>query len=409
MARLKAISLFTGVGGLDFGFEAAGFDTAVAVEMDATACRALSTNRRWPVICEDIHRLSATQIMNAAELGPGEADVLIGGPPCQPFSKSGYWVSGDAKRLDDPRATTLEAYLHVLEKAQPRAFLLENVHGLAFRGKDEGLEQILRGIEAVNRRCRTSYRPEVAILNAAEFGVPQHRQRVFIVGSRDGTPFKFPSQTHGAPETVDDGAREPFRTAWDALGDLPALLNEPSLKMSGKWADLLPTIPEGENYLWHTNRGGGRELFGWRTRYWNFLLKIAKDRPSWTIQAQPGSATGPFHWANRKLSATELMRLQTFPQDLTLPFSRNEIQRLLGNAVPSLLAEILAREIRRQFLGGRRQSSSLRLMPPQRGPAPPAEKVAPLPKKYRPLIGEHSDHPGEGLGNGARQRLIVAA
>ncbi|MGM4919546.1 DNA cytosine methyltransferase [Tardiphaga sp. 813_E8_N1_3] len=409
MTRLKAISLYTGVGGLDFGFEAAGFETAVAVEMDPTACRALAANRRWPILGEDIHRLTAGQILSAGQLSRGEADVLIGGPPCQPFSKSGYWVRGDAKRLDDPRATTLEAYLHILEKAQPRAFLLENVHGLAFRGKDEGLEQILRGIEAVNRRCKTSYRPAVAVLNAADYGVPQLRQRVFIVGSRDGTPFSFPAPTHGALSENTESELQPFRTTWDALGDLPSLMNDPSLKMSGKWADLLPTIPEGENYLWHTKRGGGSALFGWRTRYWNFLLKIAKDRPSWTIQAQPGSATGPFHWANRKFSAVELSRLQTFPEGLVLPFSRNEIQRLLGNAVPSLMAEILAREIRRQLLGRRRQTSDLLLMPVRRGPAPPPQKLAPLPKKFRELIGNHSDHPGEGLGNAARMRLTVAA
>lgn len=406
MAPLKAISLFTGVGGLDFGFEAAGIETAVAVEMNSAACQALRGNRRWPVICEDIHKLTTAQILNAAALYKGEADVLIGGPPCQPFSKSGYWVRGDAKRLNDPRATTLEAYLHVLEKTQPRAFLLENVHGLAYRDKDEGLAQIIRGIEEVNARCGTSYRPSVAVLNAAEFGVPQHRQRVFIIGARNGASFSFPSATHGP--SGEDG-REPFRTTWDALGDLPVLLNDPALKVSGKWAELLPSIPEGENYLWHTNRGGGLPLFGWRTRYWNFLLKIAKNRPSWTVQAQPGSATGPFHWSNRKLSTLELARLQTFPEGLSLPFSRNEVQRLLGNAVPSLLAEVLAREIRRQLLGSRRTNINPKLLPPRRGPAPAPEKLARVPKKYRTLIGEHSDHPGEGLGNGARQRLIVAA
>lgn len=408
VARLKAISLFTGVGGLDFGFEAAGFETAVAVEMNAGACRALAANRRWPLIGDDIHKLTVKEILGRAELSPGDADVLIGGPPCQPFSKSGYWVRGDARRLDDPRATTLEAYLHVLEKARPRAFLLENVQGLAFKGKDEGLAQILKGIDDINRRCKTSYKPSVAVLDAADFGVPQNRQRVFIVGSREGIPFRFPTPTHGSDDKLRDGNLEPFCTTWDALGDLP-MSNDPALRMSGKWADLMPTIPEGENYLWHTRRGGGAELFGWRTRYWNFLLKVAKDRPSWTIQAQPGSATGPFHWLNRKFSAAELCRLQTFPDKLDLPFSQNEIQRLLGNAVPSLLAEVLAVEIRRQLLGGRRNSAEFRLMPTRRGPPPPPEKTTPLPKKYRPLIGDHSDHPGEGLGNGAKQRLIAAA
>src|SRR5262249_52462771 len=102
------------------------------------------------------------------------------------------------------------------------------------------------------------------------YGVPQHRERVFIVASSDGKQFKFPMETHGD--------LEPYRTAWDALGDLPERLNDSALKVGGKWAELLPSIPEGENYLWHTARGGGMPLFGWRTRYWSFLLKLAKNR-----------------------------------------------------------------------------------------------------------------------------------
>ena len=96
-----------------------------------------------------------------------------------------------------------------------------------------------------------------------------------------------------------------------------------------KSADLLPAIPEGENYLFHTNRGAGVPLFGWRTRFWNFLFKLAKDRPSWTIQARPGPATGPFHWTNRRLSARELCRLQTFPDGLRFDRGRNDVQRML--------------------------------------------------------------------------------
>ena len=105
------------------------------------------------------------------------------------------------------------------------------------------------------------------------------------------------------------------RTTWDALADIEPNPGE-DLALRGKWGDLLASIPEGNNYLWHTDRGGGKPLFGWRRRYWSFLLKLAKSRPSWTIQAQPGPAIGPFHWANRRLSMRELCRLQTFPDDV---------------------------------------------------------------------------------------------
>ena len=338
---------------MDLGFEAAGFRTAVVVESDPVACRTIRLNRPdWKVIERDIHAVPSQEILDAAGLVVGEADVLVGGPPCQPFSKSSYWVNGDAARLDDPRADTLAAYLRVLKEAKPKAFLLENVYGLAYRKKDEGLRFLLEGIASINEQAGTNYHVEWRVLNAAHYGVPQLRERVFLVGSRDGAQFQFPPPTHCAPEKLELFAdREPYRTAWDAIGDLPAAPIEPSLAVSGKWAALLPSIPEGKNYLWHTNRGGGLQLFGWRTRYWSFLLKLAKNKPSWTIQAQSGSAVGPFHWGNRKLSTHEMCRLQTLPERLSFDCGRTHAQRMLGNAVPSLLAEILGREIRRQFLG----------------------------------------------------------
>lgn len=405
---LRSLSLFTGVGGLDFGFEAAGFETAAAVEIDSVSCRTLRLNRPWPVIARDIHAVTSDELLQTAGLKKGEADVLIGGPPCQPFSKSGYWARGDALRLDDPRADTLTAYLRVLRDSQPRAFLLENVSGLAYKGKREGLERILAGVDQINRETGSRYAPVWQVIDAASYGAPQHRERVFIVASRDGKRFKFPKVTHGEPDDLlRDTDLEPYRTTWDALGGLPERPNDPALALSGKWARLLPSIPEGENYLWHTVRGGGMPLFGWRTRYWSFLLKLAKDRPSWTIQAQPGPATGPFHWSNRRLSAQELCRLQTFPDELRFDCGRNDIQRMLGNAVPSLVAEVIAREIRRQLLGQPLRGKRLQLLPPRREAVPPPERVAEVPSIYRSLVGDHAAHPGEGLGNRARQRVAA--
>lgn len=410
--QLTAISLYTGIGGLDFGFEAAGFDTRVAVEFDKTACATMNLNRHWPVLCADINELSSSEILAAASLRPGEADVLIGGPPCQPFSKSSYWVRGDALRLDDPRADTLTAYLRVLRDARPKTFLLENVAGLAFKSKDEGLRLLVDGIKRINQETGTNYRVAWKALNCAEFGVPQIRERVFMVGSRDGHSFNFPEPTHTlALENQLDAFEtlEPVRTAWDALADVEVNSEElASLKVGGKWGDLLPTIPEGENYLWHTNRRGGHPLFGWRTRYWSFLLKLSKRLPSWTIQAQPGSAIGPFHWENRKLTFAELCRLQTFPDGLQIACGRTEMQRMLGNAVPSLMAEVLAREIRSQLLG-RKSNAELRLLPKRKSHIPPPEKTANLPAKYRNLIGDHADHPGEGKGRRASQTQQVPA
>src|SRR6185312_5389900 len=158
-------------------------------------------------------------LLKTAGLRVGEADVLIGGPPCQPFSKSGYWKNGDALRLKDPRANTLTEYLRVLAETKPRAFLLENVPGLAFDSKSEGLKHLLEGIDDVNRRAKTKYKVHWRLLNAADFGVPQIRERVFLVGARDGQPFEFPVPTFFSPEVAAPG-QQTYRTAWDALGDL---------------------------------------------------------------------------------------------------------------------------------------------------------------------------------------------
>lgn len=409
---LKAVSLYTGIGGLDFGFEAAGFEIAIAIDWDKAACHTMRLNRNWPVVERDIHDVSSAEIMETAGVNVGEADVLIGGPPCQPFSKSSYWAQGDSLRLDDPRSDTLTAYLRVLRDLQPKAFLLENVHGIAFKNKDEGLQSLLKGIDRINFETGSNYSIHWQKLNAADYGVPQMRERVFLIGSRDGTPFIFPKPTHGNIKAQDLFSQIPVlphKTAWDALGDLPQENLDPSLKIGGKWGDLLPSIPEGENYLWHTNRGGGQPLFGWRTRYWSFLLKLAKNRPSWTIQAQPGSAVGPFHWTNRKLTAHEMCRIQTFPDGLIFHSGRTDIQKMIGNAVPSLLSEVLAKEICQQFLDHMLIHNVPKLIPPVRDDMPPQEKVKPLAKKYQVYIGKHEDHPGEGKGRGARERESTPA
>jgi DNA (cytosine-5)-methyltransferase 1 len=404
MSKPKLISLFTGAGGLDYGFEAAGFETAVAVEMDHDCCQTLRANRSWPVIERDIFAVPTSEMLRTGGLRQGDVDLLIGGPPCQPFSKSGYWARGDSARLADPRAGTLRAYLRVLEETLPRAFVLENVEGLAYDGKDEGLRLLLDAINQINRRAGSEYRVAFRVLSAVQYGVPQIRRRFILVGSRDGRELQFPAPSHADP-----GAKQsdlwisPSRTAWDAIADVQPDPRE-DLAVRGKWASLLPSIPEGQNYLWHTNRMGGLPLFGWRRRFWSFLLKLAKDQPSWTIQAQPGPAIGPFHWNNRRLSMRELCRLQTFPDDVTIVGGRTSIQRQVGNAVPSLLAEVLGRTIRSQLLGLSAIKAPPRLLPPDRSPPPKPEPVRRVPPRFRQLIGEHEPHPGTGKGRAALAR-----
>lgn len=406
----RVISLFSGAGGLDYGLEAAGLSFGAGVEFDGDCVATILESRAdWPVICRSVFDVSTQELLDTAGVKKGDVDIVAGGPPCQPFSKAGYWARGDALRLRDPRSDTLGAYLRVVREALPKVVLLENVEGLKYAGKDEGLQLLLRELEAINKAEGTSYVPHVDVLNAADFGVPQLRERVFVVAHREGRPFTFPCPTHRAPDAEADlleSDLEPYRTAWDALADVTVSKKE-DLAIRGKWAELLPSIPEGSNYLHHTDRGEGMPLFGWRRRYWTFLLKLAKNKPSWTIQAQPGPAVGPFHWSNRRLSVRELCRLQTFPDDVNIIGNRGSAQKQLGNAVPSLLAEVMGRAILKQLLGVPLGSEQPKLLPLRRVPVPEPDPVAPVPRKYWHLSGNHSPHPGTGLGHAAMRRADV--
>ncbi len=398
-----SLSLFTGAGGLDLGLELAGFETALCVEMDQDSRETLKINRPGWRLSDpgDIHELEPEDVLRQASLKPRQTMLLAGGPPCQPFSKSAYWASGHGRRLRDPRARALRAYIRVVEAALPRVFLLENVKGLAYAGKDEGVKLLRREIGAINRRHGTNYKLQVIHVNAVDYGVPQFRERVFLLASIDGGALKLPPPTHGP-----GGGLEPYLTAWDAIGDLDQDTWASELDLTGRWAALLPSIPEGQNYLWHTPRNesnGGKPLFGWRTRYWSFLLKLAKDRPAWTIQADPGPATGPFHWRSRLLSIEELCRLQTFPSEYRIAGTRRSAHRQVGNAVPGAIGELLGLEIRRQFLG-ERVRRTMRLRPDRRPNRPPSEAPSHVPTRYLELRGRHRDHPGMGLGPGARRR-----
>lgn len=400
---LSVLSLFTGAGGLDLGLEAAGFEPVLCVEIDSDSRETIKRNRPGWRLSEpgDIHDLEPAQLLGQAGLKPRQLTLLAGGPPCQPFSKSMYWSTGDAPRLRDPRAKTLHAYLDVVAATLPQVLLLENVKGLAFDGKDEGLRLLERGLRKINKEHSTSYTPQTITINAADYGVPQIRERIFVLACIDGRQIEMPAPTHG--EGLD---REPVLTAWDAIGELDVDAWPAELDASGRWAALLPSIPEGQNYLWHTPRNaenGGEPLFGWRTRFWSFLLKLAKAQPSWTIQADPGPATGPFHWKSRLLSIEELCRLQTFPRGYTIVGSRRSAHRQVGNAVPSAVGELLGLELRRQILGDRVRRS-LRLLPARAPACPPPERVPRVPREYLNLRAEHREHPGTGLGPAARRR-----
>jgi DNA (cytosine-5)-methyltransferase 1 len=400
---MKSISLFTGAGGLDIGLESAGFSPMICVELDEDACATLKFNRpNWRLLDPgDIHMHRPEEIIEQAGLRPKETVLLSAGPPCQPFSKAAMWVNGKLAGLADSRSKTLEAFINIVEAALPKALLLENVRGLSRPGINSAIELLESGIERINRRYGTRYRWSVIHINAADYGAPQIRERTYLLANRDGKIFQIPYRTHSSMGNRE--ALKSYITSWDAIGKLDTDKWDEELNPKGKWAELLPSIPEGRNYLWHTNRGGGKPLFGWRTRFWSFLLKLAKERPSWTLPAHPGPATGPFHWKSRLLSRRELCRLQTFPDNYIIQGAHSSAQRQIGNAVPPLIGEIIGREICRQWFGVQNENNiKFALSYKKDLPDPyPARRV---PKEYFYLIGNHSPHPGVGKGPRASKK-----
>lgn len=393
--KITAISLFTGAGGFDVGLEDSGFEIRACVELDGDAKKTLQKNRPdWRQTKEsDVELISSRQLLSEAGLRSGELDLLFGGPPCQPFSKSGFWQNGGTKGLQDPRARTLRAMLAHCRSMLPSVLLIENVEGLGY-GKDAALRWIEAEIERINKATGSCYKPQILTLDAASYGVPQRRRRVFLIANREGKKIVAPPVTHAE----DDPNLPGLVTAWDALWDIEEDATLRELDVSGKWSELLPSVPPGENYLYLTRRGGGTPVFGWRTRYWSFLLKLAPNRPAWTIQAQPGPATGPFHWLNRRLSIREMARLQSFPDSYNFCGSASEVRRQIGNAVPPLLSKAIGQAIRTQLLR-RKPFAQGKLRPRREAPVlPPEIKARPVPKRFIPSKRRLRDHPGEGLG-----------
>ncbi len=347
---LSAISLFSGVGGLDLGAHRAGFDVRVAVEFDRDSAASLRANqhgdRPEAIIERSIVEVPTKEILERGGLRAGEVDLVVGGPPCTPFSKSGYWL--DYKRTgNDPKASLLDQFARVAVEARPRAVLMENVWSLAYKNHNTvPLSRLVERLEDAGYHVRWE------VLNAADYGVPQLRKRMILYATLGMTPPPFPRPTRsGWTETRRkvDPTLAPYVTSREAIGELEGRddLAERDEGVNGRYGALLPEIPAGDNYLFFTEkRGHPRPFFRWRSRYWTFLLKLDPDRPSTTIQSQPGPYVGPFHWNNRRLRLLETKRLQTFPDDyVVVAGTRRSWQNQLGNAVPPMLAEIVAKPL----------------------------------------------------------------
>jgi len=234
---------------------------------------------------------------------------------------------------------------------QPAGFVFENVVGILSSNGGEDIEAIKTALsaptDAAGHQPEHSYNIVSMKLDAAAFGVPQSRERLFILGVREdvGTP---PSKEEVLRATHPDG----WDTAGAALADftVDAGVAPYQNAIRSKYAGFLPRIPEGGNYQHFSDRRYkdgeyversrvelAEKEWDWRSRHWNYLLKLNPDRPAWTLQAQPGSTVGPFHWRSRPLTFIEQLRLMTIPCWYEVAGDPTAIQRQIGNAVPPYL------------------------------------------------------------------------
>jgi len=314
--RYKVLSLFSGAGGLDLGFtggfvylderyERLPFEILRAYDINPAAVRTYNAN------LDQVCQLADVTQLKPGDLPSGEVDIVLGGFPCQDFS-----VAGKRKGITVHRGNLYKALVRIVEAKVPKVFVAENVKGLL--SANEGLA--LRIITDDFANAGPGYRVYLGVLNAADFGVPQRRERVFIVGVRSDLPgeYQFPSPSHGNPGDIFSDL-PPWRTAKEALEDL---------EDEGK----LASLANGGWSKARKNKGQGN-------------VAIDPNKPSPTIRAEHHGNI-EFHYSlPRRLSVREAARLQSFPDDFVFRASMSEAYKLVGNAVPPVLAWHVARSV----------------------------------------------------------------
>jgi len=337
---IRVISFFTGAGGLDLGFDLSGYEVVYATDIDGNCCKTLQANLGG-MLSKDTYVEQADIRKIDPQTLPKDIDLVIGGPPCQSFSASGRRAGGAPGRLDE-RGTLFEAYCRIIDYVKPKAFLFENVRGILGTNKGEDWKIILDAFRKIGYHI--SYR----ILDALDYGAPQQRERMIMVGHKLETDFLFPLPLFGP----DSKEKRPYLTAGEALETISGDTEDKNslILANGKYAYLLVSVPPGENYLFFTSkRGHPNPIFAYRSRFSDFLYKADPDGPIKTLIARPGKYTGPFHWENRCFTVREYMRLQGFPDDYKFVGDRVDRVRQIGNSVSPKLAYQMAIAIAKQL------------------------------------------------------------
>jgi DNA (cytosine-5)-methyltransferase 1 len=338
MKKPTAISLFAGGGGMTLGMAQAGFETIFASDIEDSSAKTFAHN--WPgkpFFNGDARRLTRSKLEEY--LAGQKVDLVVGGPPCQGFS-----TIGDQNPAD-PRNGLFRCFLRVVQWTSPSCFVMENVNYLRSQYGGRFEKEIVAAFEAIG------YKVTVTTLDAADYGVPQHRKRVFFFGTKLDHPFAWPEATHG------NGCQQ-YRTVGDALKGLSiraedATINHSFLRHGDVVLARYKLIPEGgrmppPSELPEEIR---RKNFG------NTYKRLHRKKPSLTLV--PGNNAFPVHpTAHRSLSPREAARLQTFPDEYLFFGSRAEQCKLVGNAVPVELARHLGLSVLQHMAGATPRTES---------------------------------------------------
>lgn len=355
---ISVVSLFSGGGGLDLGFVAENYNIIWAIDNNKNATETYKRNIGDHIICADINTIDLNTIPTA--------DVLIGGPPCQSFSLAGN------RNVEDARGKLVWKYLQIIEHVQPQAFVFENVTGL-LSAKNSNGEKILDLLKQAF--LNIGYTIEQQVINAADFGIPQRRRRVIIVGLK-GQKFVFPKPTHS--ET--NPALKKYVSVEDALGDLPNAINDENGTVDyltppqndfqryirrdcAITEHFVPQMSELDKYIVRHVKPGGNymdipaDVNSSRIRrlqkeggHTTCYGRLSPDKPSYTINTyfnRPNVGCNIHYKADRLITVREALRLQTFPDDYVIVSSSKQGRNLIvGNAVPPMLASIIAHNLK---------------------------------------------------------------
>lgn len=350
---LEFVSLFSGAGGLDLGFELAGWDCLYASDFDAAAVATLEANRlskingksvlhQAAIKQEDIRFLSGTDILEAIGRKRGQVPLLVGGPPCQSWSSAGH-----QRGFDDPRGQLFSDFVRIAQELDVSWIVFENVRGLlTARGPDGQPGSALKLIRA--NLLDAGFLTTVEILNAADFGLPQRRVRLFVIGYRPNVPHpNFPLASHGK-NFPSNGALTPWVSLSDCIGELAPVQGDeiilPSPKLRAQLNGLVPGRGVKSPGKKESTRPGG---------HWGYKQGAFLADPS--LPARTVTASAQQDWIEdkkngiRRLSPRECAALQTFPASWKFVGNRSAQYRLIGNAVPPALGSIIAHELRRHL------------------------------------------------------------